>query len=328
MKPLILFQGDNIQITLGDKVFMVNRNTNSRFDEIMEALEREDFDTVATLSDPARALAQFYSSSSEYTLDVFGNKITLNGERLARALESRLMDMYEAGLPMTPIVNFLERVHQNPSASAVRELYLYLENNNLPLTMDGYFMAYKSVRAWDGDTVVDEFGRPFADGDFQSIGLDSDTGLPTRIRVGEEIRRPRNTVDDNRHNYCSFGFHFANLDYASTWSYWDAVVLMKVDPADVVAFPPDCSGSKGRTCAYTPVEIHADNRRPDGEDVPEAFTSPIYDDGNALRWEVRNSRGDLLSSHKTRDEARSARRDRHGVEGTYLRDALTGDRIR
>jgi hypothetical protein len=200
-------------------------------------------------------------------------------------------------------------------------------------------MAYKSVNRWYKDCgfTHDEFGREFAEGDYMSIAKNSESGLPTRLRIGDELRMDRGKVDDRRENTCSFGFHFASLKYASTWTRHDALLLMKIDPADIVSIPNDYGNQKGRTCAYMVAGVHLENetatRFYGDNEVEEAFDSPVYDDGltedEEHRWLVYDEfYGAVIASFTTRSDAREFKRNqiKRGND-CFIVDNLNGCRV-
>ena len=59
---------------------------------------------------------------------------------------------------------------------------------------------------------------------------------------------PRSEVDENPDNHCSSGFHVGAWEYAS--SFGERVVLVEVDPADVVSVPNDYNAQKCRVTKY------------------------------------------------------------------------------
>ena len=76
---------------------------------------------------------------------------------------------------------------------------------------------------------------------------DAHTGtVDNSIGVTNEL--PRNKISDDPNKDCHFGFHVGALDYAKTFS--NRVIICKVDPADVVCVPYDCSQQKMRVCKY------------------------------------------------------------------------------
>jgi hypothetical protein len=61
---------------------------------------------------------------------------------------------------------------------------------------------------------------------------------------------PRNEVDDNRSNLCSDGLHFCSFSYLGHFGSGagNRVLIVKVDPADVVSIPADYNDAKARAC--------------------------------------------------------------------------------
>jgi hypothetical protein len=87
---------------------------------------------------------------------------------------------------------------------------------------------------------------------------------------------PRNKVDDDKLVGCSYGFHAGTLEYASNFAGGnDRLVLVEIDPADVVSIPVDCEFQKLRTCRYKVVQEYD---RPLSEPVYESRFSTENDD--------------------------------------------------
>jgi hypothetical protein len=159
--------------------------------------------------------------------------------------------MLQDGFPVEPLVNFMENLMTNPSKRAVTELYGFLEKNSLPITPDGCFLAYKKVR-----------------NDF----LDIHSGTMDNS-VGKIVEMERNEVDDNKDQTCSTGLHFCSQDYLPHFGngYDSRVVILKINPADVVSIPSDYNNAKGRACKYEVIgEIGND-----GDKIDNAFNKPV-----------------------------------------------------
>ena len=139
--------------------------------------------------------------------------------------------MLELGLDTTPMVLFLTNLMQNPSKRAVDELFGFMEACTLPITPDGFFLAYKRVN-----------------NDYTDVhsGAISNT-------VGSVVKMERNLVDEDKSRTCSAGLHFCSYEYLASFRGARTVVL-KINPKDVVAIPIDYNNSKGRTCEYTVVD--------------------------------------------------------------------------
>lgn len=179
-------------------------------------------------------------------INVYGEgKITVregklyNGDReLHGSLVERILDLLRAKKPVEYLCKFLENLYENPSMSAVDETFLFLETNELPITDDGHFLAYKAI---DKD-YKDKYSHTFDNS------------------VGAVVSMPRNDVDDERSVTCSTGLHVARFGYAKDFAYGtDRMVMVKVNPADVVSVPYDYGNAKMRCCKYEVVsEIDID----------------------------------------------------------------------
>jgi hypothetical protein len=145
-------------------------------------------------------------------------------------LAERVLAMHKEGADFSTMVNFLEKLMQNPRRSVILELYDFLASGDMPITPDGDFLAYKVVRA-----------------DYMDLRTGKLDNSP-----GKTVEEPRYLVDDNRTNVCSKGLHFAALSYLPKYACVEnnRVVVVKVNPADVVAIPDDYNFTKGRACRY------------------------------------------------------------------------------
>ena len=103
----------------------------------------------------------------------------------------------------------------------------------MPLTPDGNFLAYKGVRDDFSDWHSGKFGN----------------------KVGDVNEMPRNRVCDNASIGCSDGFHAGSLDYARQYGNGGHLMVVEIDPSDVVSVPNDCDCQKLRTCKYKVVSL-------------------------------------------------------------------------
>jgi hypothetical protein len=75
------------------------------------------------------------------------------------------------------------------------------------------------------------------------------------IRVGEPVTMDRDKCDPNQDNTCSRGLHVAGKSWLQSNYFGDTGLRVLINPADVVAVPPQDSYGKMRVCAYYPVAI-------------------------------------------------------------------------
>lgn len=161
-----------------------------------------------------------------------------DGIKMPNMFTSTIMDMVKQGFPFEPMLNFLDNMSQNPSDHAIVELFDFMENKHMPITMDGQFLAYKAVR-----------------GDYKDIYSGTFDNS-----VGSVCSVPRNQVDNNRNNGCGKGLHVGAIDYAKSYGGIDVdagddnggnqLMICKVNPRDVVSVPTDSKFQKLRTCRY------------------------------------------------------------------------------
>jgi len=171
------------------------------------------------------------------------------------AISKRVITMVAGGFDIKYMLTFLERLYCNPSKRAVDELYGFLESNDLPITTDGRFLAYKRINMDWTDCYTSKIDN--------SIGC-----FPSM---------PRNLVDDNKDRTCSEGLHVASLEYLKHF-HGQRLVAVAIDPADVVSVPTDYNNSKMRVCEYEVME-ELDMSLVKGEE--DAWDTPVYGDLDA-----------------------------------------------
>ena len=142
------------------------------------------------------------------------------------AISSRIIWGLSEGFDMTAYINFLDNCMENPSMRAVNEFYSFLERN----ADDGHALGYKRVRK-----------------DFKDIMSGKFDNSP-----GSLVEMPRNEVDDNSAVTCSAGLHFCSISYLPQYrsSNDNRVVIVKVNPRDIVSIPIDYDHQKVRCCRY------------------------------------------------------------------------------
>lgn len=209
------------------------------FEDVKDELKKADPDTdrLIALVQPAQAIAKAFeevetdTESVDYlprgVVSVTRNAVLYNGKVIGGVLVDRILSMIEEGFDMMPMVRFLENLYTNPADFARDELYLWLEACNLPITEDGHFLAYKRVN-----------------GNFTSVHDGR-----TKNDIGSVVSIPRESVDTVRAHTCSTGLHFCSAGYLPHFS-GAKVILLKINPADVVSIPNDYNNAKGRAWKY------------------------------------------------------------------------------
>jgi hypothetical protein len=158
--------------------------------------------------------------------------------------------MAAAGKNPTPLFNFWKRLQKNPSYRSVEQLFPFLEHVGIPIEEDGCFLAYKAVKA----DYTDYF-----------------TGK-TDNRPGAEPEMPRNKISDDPNKACHVGWHCGALSYAQTYGDESRrIIIVRIDPENVVCIPYDESCRKMRICKYKVIGLYGSTMPSDTidpEDVP------------------------------------------------------------
>lgn len=194
---------------------------------IMDSLQSASEDELLELVDIETAVATF----SQGRVEVKNGQVLYDGEEVHGAISKRILEFMSKGLPFQPLVNFLNNLMENPSMQSQTELYDFLEHQYLPITEDGHFLAYKAVR----NDYMDKYAGTFDN------------------RVGNVCEMRRAKVNDNRDVGCSQGLHAGALNYVASYGSVDSgdkIVIVKINPKDVVSVPNDCNCEKLRTCRY------------------------------------------------------------------------------
>lgn len=226
MNPYIMTP-TTVSVFVSGKPYSID-NTHPNFQRVRDSIRDKRFDEIPELCNPVIRIKKFFND--RVTIDETG-KIEIDGFPLHGVLAARVDDMIATGHDAFPLINFLANLRQNPANHAVEELYLFLEAGQLPITEDGHFLAYKSVRS--------DYGSIYDNGQ-------------TMNKPGMVVEMQRNAVDDARQRTCSHGLHFCSRAYLPHYGYGDngKVVIVKINPRDVVSIPSDYNNTKGRTCRY------------------------------------------------------------------------------
>jgi hypothetical protein len=224
----MIYTGTTISFQSGSKFHQAHASHPS-FKLIVDLCKMGDYTKAAELIDLKTIIGSALKGSAA---ELRGSNVYYKGEIVNSVLARRILSIVKEGFDAAPLLLFLENLMSNPSKRAVDELYGFLEVSGLPITDDGHFLAYKSVKQ-----------------DF----TDHYTGTMDNS-VGVTVSMPRNSVDEDKDRTCSNGLHFAAHQYASGFQSSGKMIVLKINPRDVVAIPSDYNNQKGRCCEYLVVE--------------------------------------------------------------------------
>jgi hypothetical protein len=235
----VIGNGRSFTISVDGEYFTIS-DSNPKFEQAKTALKEKNLDNLLAALKPISIVQKAAGALGKVRLE--GDKVYAGERELRGVIIDRILEFKREGWDFKHLLNFLERLHSNPSKTAVDELYLFLESSKtpLPITENGTFLAYKKVRT--------DFK------DLHSGKLD--------YSVGRVVEMPRNEVDDNRNRTCSHGLHFCSLDYLPQFHGGSGIVVeVEIDPADVVSIPSDYRNTKGRTAKMKVLRVHSGGER-------------------------------------------------------------------
>lgn len=247
MKPTAsLFNPDPLNgylvVFIDGKQYTIS-STDKQFDSAVNAFKGEDWTGLHDILNPSAKIKNLYAKYEQ--IEVKDGNVFVYDEPVNSIIASRILQFLENGIDCVPVFKFLTKLQNNPSKRAVDELYTFLEHRNLPITENGNFLAYKAVQNNYTDVHTGKF-------------LNS---------VGSVLNMPRNKVDDNKENGCSYGFHAGTLEYASGFRPHNGkMMIVEIDPSDVVSIPIDSECQKLRTARYKVVGEYEDT-----------LTKPLYE---------------------------------------------------
>ena len=231
MVPYMISGDGNITLVLNGEQFFIVKEDSS-YDKVRQALsDNASAEELLVLVDKEKEVADYVHSTD---IQIKNGCVFYDGEEVHNTLTDRILTFMKEGLPVAPLVNFLEKLMQNPSYSARQELFDFLEHKHLPVTEDGDFLAYKAVNS----TYMDKYTGKFSN------------------TIGSSVEMVRWNVDDDRGHGCASGLHAGTLEYVQSYGSFhdgdgaDKCIIVKINPTDVVSVPTDSNCQKLRTCKY------------------------------------------------------------------------------
>ena len=222
---------DSVEIAKGSENFrsawtIIRRTDMSDEDEVAISA-----DEIFTMADPKSAIEKF--SQGKLTVNVKEECVYYDGNPIHNSLTNRVISMVTMnGIEGTQsLINFLEKLMENPSYRAVNSLYDFMQHNDIEINGEGNFYAWKRVRDNYTDCRTGTFDNS----------------------VGAEPSMPRNMVNEDPEQTCSRGLHVAAKHYLSSF-YGTVTIKCEVNPKDVCCVPHDYANAKMRTCRYKVIE--------------------------------------------------------------------------
>lgn len=262
----IISNDGTITAIINSASYTIGRN-HVAYEQIVKAVREDDEAEFVRLANmkPEERVRDFLSSvadRSQGRAEIRDGNVYYNGQQLHNVLARRTVELCQQGFSPDGMLRFIDNLMQNPSSRAVNELYSFLEHRGLPITDDGCFLAYKTIRKdW-----MDKYSGTISN------------------HIGAKPKMQRNMVDDDHSNHCSKGLHVGALTYAGPGGWYnspdDRVVIVKVNPKDAVSVPTDHGFTKLRVCEYEVIaEFKGElSRAQYGHSTNDAWEDEDWDD--------------------------------------------------
>ena len=221
------------------------------FDRIVATLaenDRTDGQTIKTWDD-LRALFDvseglnraFNDALLSERVAIRNGTIFIDQDPFSDPMAAHIIDLYTEGKNFKPMVRFLEKAILNPNKHSREQMFKWLDRNHFVIADDGDILAYKGVnRMSTGGFQSSNAGEAWVNGVLH-------TGcIPTS--PGSIVEMPRSKVNHNPSIGCSTGLHAGDWSYAKEFA--PVVLLVKINPRDVVSVPTDSGERKMRVCRY------------------------------------------------------------------------------
>lgn len=211
-----------IVVAFDGKSVVVEKNSDTG-KVVLEKIKTGELDQILDMID----FNQQIKNRSNNFFEIIDNQIYSYGDRIPDVIAIKIFKFIEQNEKFEYLINFWNRVKENPSENSKNQLFLFLSSNNFPITEDGCFIAYKRVK-WDYT-------------DLRTGKMDNS--------IGKVVKMERSEVVDDPMFSCAAGLHIAPYSYALTYAK-GKLIEVKVSPKDVVSVPVSYHDQKARVCEY------------------------------------------------------------------------------
>lgn len=274
----------SLSFVLDGKPRVINREAEI-FNLALSAIRSENIPKLREILDMKQTIVASVKSASQ-DVQIEGNRIMYGAREITGLVTTRIFEMLRVGLDIQPMLNFLNRLMQNPSKRAVDETFDFVDACSLPITEDGCVLAYRK----NGANYMDSHSRTVLSKPVALMGAAEQLKYEQPVIGGKEnnvtmqivdgvftVSMPRNGVDEDKDRTCSTGLHFCSYEYLKHFN-GEHILVVKIDPADIVAIPSDYNNAKGRCSRYQVVdEIQANSAGLPEKEINQHYVNEVVD---------------------------------------------------
>lgn len=232
MKPSYILTSDFVTVVYNGKPQTVGKD-DIRYPKILEIIRSGTWHNLSKVLETKELIKNLCCGRVE----VIGETVTFGGKVINNCLTKRIVEFVREDIPFEPLVKFMDKLMDNPSYRSREQIYQFMEANKMPITDDGDVIFFKVVT------------KDFKDCHTKTIDNS----------IGQIVKMDRSMVDDDPNSACSQGLHCASWSYCQTFGGSDSkVILVRVNPVNIVSVPADHNASKVRVCEYEVVKVVGD----------------------------------------------------------------------
>ena len=221
--PFVL-QRNFLSVVVNGEQYPVS-SSQPTFKALKNALEKQQWGRIPKLLDVTQQIAQ----KSHGKVKVTKEGVFYKGNKVENSLTAKILELLEHGKKVDSMLRFMDNLYQQPDVNTVNRVYDWINSGRYTITSDGCICGYKVVR---------------------SNYTDKHTGKVDN-HLGARPLMARSAVDPSEYVECSVGFHVCVREYiGSFYSDGDHIMLVKVNPADIVASPRNFGHRKFRCWTY------------------------------------------------------------------------------
>jgi hypothetical protein len=233
---------DTVIAVINDSRYVKHDVSDEQFEQLWEYSERELIDLFSSKEDRQRL--ELVNNVEKSDILSYNNGIivwesvsplSLPEDFAAKVLKAELE---QDNLLLTTYRNFWTLLSLNPDELCRKYLFWFLNRNNMILSKEGFFVAYRNVASTEDPNVFT---------DFHSHTF--------KIRMGEMVTQDRSLCDHNHDVTCSKGLHLGAYSWLTQNYFGDTGMVCLCNPVDVIAVPKLDNYGKLRTCAYLPIDF-------------------------------------------------------------------------
>ena len=257
MLPFIKDNNNNYTVAIGSDSFIFDQE-HMNYEYLVEAINENDPEKFRKNHSVGESIEGWSNGSFEFVNGVLKYKDNI----IEQVITERILELMEDGLDHKPMLRFVENLYDNSSYHIIKSsgLYDFLTHKQLPITSDGCFLAQKAVVKYLGKPTIVNNGQ-VKQGDLVDKWTGGLKGRKSfRNNIGDVVTMKRHRVDDNRDRACSYGLHVGSIKYVTKYGGENSdIVIVKVNPKDVVSIPKDENCQKVRCCKYIVVDKYVNS---------------------------------------------------------------------